>query len=188
MVYGVVHTTNLSGCDTYSFQATSDIENGALVTKGDLVNGERDIYVANTPATVTLATEKVYLVANPAWDYDECKITNQNEENYINKAGVPFRVYDLKPTKKFRITNYSITGDVAEGKYVGLSNGSSKMTVSDDAPTGSAFIGVIRNVDTIGFPYAVGSGGEPVTVGSENMGYAIDNRATMVTIEVVKNG
>lgn len=189
MAYGVVHTTNLDGCETYDFQATSNIENGSLITKGNLVTGERNIYVAGTPATATLATEKVYLVANPAWDYDESRSTNQNEENYIIKAGTTFRAYELKPNKKFALSSYSITGtDLAAGQFVGLTNGAVKVTATAAAPDDSAFVGVIRYIDNLGFAYAVGSGGTPTTIGTENMGYAAENRASMVTIEVVKNG
>lgn len=188
MAYGVVHTTNISG-RCFDFQATSAVENGSLVTDGGLVTGERNIYVAGTPATATLADKNVYLVANPAWSYDESKTTNQNEENYINKADTPFRVYELKEHDKFTLTNYSITGaDLAVGQYVGLTDGSMKPVASATAPTDSAFVGIIRYIDNLGFAYAVGSGGTSTTIGTENMGYAVDNRASMVTIEVVKNG
>ena len=139
MAYGVVHTTNLHGCDIYNFQSKKDIENGSLITMGDLVDGERNIYTANLPATDSLATAPVYLVANPAWDYDDCKTENQNEKNYINKAGVAFRGYELKPHKRFKITSYSIDPinedtALAVGQFVGLQNGSGKMKASQTVP------------------------------------------------------
>lgn len=49
--YNVVETTNMWGSKCLSFQATSDIENGMLVAKGDLVTGETDIYTASVPTT-----------------------------------------------------------------------------------------------------------------------------------------
>lgn len=188
MAYGVVHTTNLSGCDCYSFMnADSDIENGSLVTKGDLVEGERDIYQCAAPATATLGTSPVFLVANPAWNYDDCSVINQNEDNYINKAGKPFRVYELKPNKRYRVSVGMLTGTVAAGSYVGLSNGSFKGAVTTSAPTGSAFVGKIISIDSIGFDYAVGSAGITSGSGKTATGGVVQNTQKFALIEVVQN-
>lgn len=178
--YGVVYTTNLSGCDNYSFQSAVAIENGSLVTKGNLVANEREIYEAVAPATATLATEKVYLVANPAWSYDDSYAKNQNEDQFINVAGNSFRVYELKANKRFKVTDYSITPidgttPVAVGQYVGLANGSMKPVASVAKPAGSAFVGKIIAVDQTGFGYSVGSAGTVNTI------------TKMVLIEVVAN-
>lgn len=90
-----VETTNVYGCPCFSLQSTVDVQNGAVVGKGDLVTGESSIYAA-----LDDYSDGIYLVANPAWSYDTSRQVNQNEENYINKAGIPFRVYGLK-----KITN-----------------------------------------------------------------------------------
>lgn len=167
--YGVVYTTNLSGCDNYSFQSTTDVENGALLSKGDLVTGEREIYVAGTDET-----KPAYLVANPAWSYDDSYAKNQNEDQYINVAGKAFRVYELKPNKKFTVTDYSITaaaGTLVEGATINVTGG--KLTTATVAT--SAFVGKVRKIDTTGFAYSVGSAG------------TVDTTTKMVTIEVVKN-
>jgi hypothetical protein len=167
--YGVVHTTNLSGCDNYSFQSTINVENGALVSKGELISGEREIYSAGTDET-----KPAYLVAHPAWSYDDSYAKNQNEDQYINLAGKAFRVYELKPNKKFKITNYSITdtaGSLAVGSIVNVTGG--KLTTATVAT--SVFVGKVIAIDTYGFSYAVGSTG------------SVDTTTKMVTIEVVKN-
>lgn len=188
MAYGVVHTSNLLGCDCYSFiNEDVDIENGSLVTKGDLLDGERDIYKCAAPATATLGTAPVYLVANPAWSYDDCSITNQNEDAFINKAGVPFRVYELKPTKRFRVSVGMLTGTVKKGSYVGLANASYKGAVTDAAPTGSAFVGKIIAIDDIGFDYCVGSAGTTSGSGDNATGGVIANTQKFALIEVVSN-
>ena len=168
MAYGVVHTTNLSGCDNYSFQYTADIENGALVAKGALVEGERQIYTA-----VLDAKEPAYLVANPAWIYDDSTYAKKQEDAYINKGGKAFRVYELKANKKFAITSYSIVGgdDVAIGDELGVT-AAGKLS---KAVTDSALIVKVTAIDNYGFPYAVGSAG------------TVDTTVTMVTVEVVKN-
>ena len=168
MAYGVVHTTNLSGCDNYSFQYTADIENGALVAKGALVEGERQIYTA-----VLDAKEPAYLVANPAWNYDDSTYAKKQEDAYINKAGKAFRVYELKANKKFAITSYSIVGgdDVKIGDELGVTAaGKLSKAVAD-----SALIVKVTAIDNYGFAYAVGSAG------------TVDTTVKMITVEVVKN-
>lgn len=189
MAYGVVHTTNISG-RCFDFQATSDMENGSVVTNGGLVTGERNIYMANTPATATLATDKAYLVANPAWNYDDCSVMNQNDDHYINKAGMPFRAYELREHDKFKVTDYSIekTADFAVGQFVGLADGSHKLKASAAAPTDSAFVGKVIAIDALDFAYAIGSAGTALTIGGESMGSVVDGGAKMVLIEVLKNG
>lgn len=168
MAYGVVHTTNLSGCDNYSFQHTADIENGALVAKGDLIEGERQIYAA-----VLDAKEPAYLVANPALVYDDSTYAKRQEDAYINKAGKAFRVYELKANKKYAITSYSIVG--GESVKVGDELGVTAAGKLSNAVTDSALIVKVTAIDTYGFPYAVGSAG------------TVDTTVKMVTVEVVKN-
>ena len=86
----VAESTNLTGARIFSLQATKDIQNGVIVGKGDLVTGKDQIYTA-----LDDYTDGMYLVLNPAWSYDDSKLVNQNEENYVNKSDKPFRVYRL---------------------------------------------------------------------------------------------
>ena len=46
MSYMVVETTLVDGARLFSLQSTKDLQNGAVVGKGDLVTGEREIYNA----------------------------------------------------------------------------------------------------------------------------------------------
>lgn len=168
MAYGVVYTTNLSGCDNYSFQHTADIENGTLVAKGELVEGERQVY------KVDMDNKKPsYLVAHPAWNYDDSTYAKKQEDAYINKAGKAFRVYELKPEKKFAITSYSIEkGDtVVVGDTLGVTT-SGKLKKNE---TGSALQVKVEAIDNYGFKYAVGSAGN------------VSTGAKMVTVRVIKN-
>ena len=172
MAYGVVYTTNLSGCNNYSFQHTADIENGTLVAKGELVDGERQIYKAELDAS-----KPAYLVAHPAWNYDDSTYDKKQEDAYINKANKAFRVYELKPEKKFAITSYSIyNGEsvydtVAKDDVLGVNaKGQLDKSVAD-----SALLVKVEAVDNYGFAYAVGSAGK-VTTG-----------AKMVTVRVIQN-
>jgi len=196
--YNVVETTNMWGSKCLSFQATTDIENGMLIAKGDLVTGETDIYNATVPTT----SDEVYLVANPAWSYDDSSVTNQNEENFINKAGIAFRGYQLKKDNKFKIYSMAITPvtetkdgvtkdvDVAVGQYITVDGTTNKPKAVTEKPT-SGFVGKVIAVEEIGFPYCVGSIGQNVIIGygdnAVSMGHAVDTRVTKVTIEVMKN-
>lgn len=168
MAYGVVHTTNLSGCDNYSFQYTADIENGTLVAKGALVEGERQVYHA-----VLDASKPAFLVANPAWNYDNSTYAKSQEDAYINAKGKAFRVYELKENKKFAVTSYSIVGGdtVKVGDELGV-GADGKLS---NAVTDSALIVKVVAVDVYGFAYPVGAAG------------TADTTVKLITVEVVKN-
>ena len=112
----VAESTNLTGARIFSLQATKDIQNGAIVAKGDLVTGEKSVYKADD-----YTTGDKYLVLNPAWSYDNNRMTDQNEENYVNKAGVAFRAYKLEKDMKFKISNIAETFNIGdEIDFIGI--------------------------------------------------------------------
>ena len=168
----VAESTNLTGARIFSLQATKDIQNGAIVAKGDLVTGEKSIYKADDYT----AGDK-YLVLNPAWSYNNNRMTDQNEENYVNKAGVSFRAYKLEKDMKFKISNIAetfeigneIEYDAVSGKYkVGSSTG---LKVVDK--------------EEVGFPYCIGSIGVQVVGDSGNeSGSAKGAKTVKYTVEV----
>ena len=188
--YNVVETTNMWGSKCLSFQATSDIENGMFIAKGDLIAGETDVYAAAVPTT----SDEVYLVANPAWSYNDNSLTDQNEENFINKAGIAFRGYQLKKDNKFKIYSTAITpvsgSELAKGQFITV-DGTTHKPKAVAAKPSTGFVGKIADIETLGFPYCVGSLGKNIVIGSGDnavsMGYAADTRVTKVTIEVIKN-
>lgn len=171
--YMTVETTNLEGCANFSLQSTSDIQNGAIVGKGDLVTGEKSVYTA-----LDDYTDGMYLVANPAWSYNDNSATDQNEENFINKAGVPFRVYELKKDRKYKIGNVPATITLEKGDFVEFKDGAYAKAATDTKLK-------VVDVEEIGFPYCIGSAGVAITGDSTNeYGYAIDTRVVKYTIEV----
>jgi hypothetical protein len=174
-VYGIFESTNLS--KNFFMQSAMEIENGWLVTRGDLIT--KDIYEALLPSTATLATAAAFVVGNPAWSYDTSSIVNQNENAFINPANRAFRVYELKVNERFTIADYGIdlsgVGDVAEeGQFVALAADSGRPVASTTMPTGSAFVGKIVAVKEQGNEYFIGDD--------------IDLRTTKVVIEVIQNG
>lgn len=154
--YGVVETTKITEICYDFVNATTNIENGWVVKKGDLVTGERNVYTAAVPAV----TDKVYLVANPAWSYTDIP-SEQGEENFINVANKVFRGYGLADTNKFGVKAYSITPvdastPITVGDYVGVDGTTMKLIdLGATEPDGDTrgFIGKVTEVYDAGiFP------------------------------------
>ena len=174
MSYMVVETTLVDGARLFSLQATEDIQNGAIVGKGDLVTGEREIYNA-----IDEVTGGKYLVANPAFSYDDSRLVNQNEENYINKKGIAFRAYRLEKDMKYKIYNVDETFSV--GDYVKYNATAGKYEKDSSNASGLKVVAV----EEVGFPYCIGSIGAKVVGDSGNeYGYATGAKTTKYTIEV----
>ena len=174
MSYMVVETTLVDGARLFSLQSTKDLQNGAIVGKGDLVTGEREIYNA-----VDEVTDGKYLVASPAWSYDDSRLVNQNEENYINKKGIAFRAYRLEKDMKYKISNVDETFSV--GDYVKYNATAGKYEKDSSNASGLKVVAV----EEVGFPYCIGSIGAKVVGDSGNeYGYATGAKTTKYTIEV----
>ena len=174
MSYMVVETTLVDGARLFSLQSTKDLQNGAVVGKGDLVTGEREIYNA-----LDDVTDGKYLVANPAFSYDDSRIVNQNEENYINKKGIAFRAYRLEKDMKYKIYNVDETFSV--GDYVKYNATAGKYEKDSSNASGLKVVAV----EEVGFPYCIGSIGAKVVGDSGNeYGYATGAKTTKYTIEV----
>ena len=174
MSYMVVETTLVDGARLFSLQSTKDLQNGAVVGKGDLVTDEREIYNA-----IDEVTGGKYLVANPAWSYDDSRLVNQNEENYINKKGIAFRAYRLEKDMKYKIYNVDETFSV--GDYVKYNATAGKYEKDSSNASGLKVVAV----EEVGFPYCIGSIGAKVVGDSGNeYGYATGAKTTKYTIEV----
>ena len=173
MSYMVVETTLVDGARLFSLQSTEDIQNGAIVGKGELVTGEREIYNA-----LDDVTGGMYLVANPAWSYDDNRLVNQNEENFINKAGIAYRVYRLEKDMKFKVAGIEAT--FAVGDEVKYDPATETYVAGTD--TGLKVVAV----EEVGFPYCIGSIGTQVVGDTGNeYGYATGAKTTKYTIEVM---
>ena len=154
--YTVVETSKLAavrgGGHIYSVIADEDIQNGHIGYVGMLAEGVegQETYEFGIFDAETLGKKKAVLVANPEWDYDECKKTNQALYNYINKADVPFRAYDLADNDVFAVSapGFDSTGvaSIEKGQYVILAADATTMKiVATEAETeGKGFVGVIE--------------------------------------------
>lgn len=170
--YMVAESSNLTGARIFSLQSTKDLQNGAIVTKGDLVTGETSVYTAND-----YESGDKYLVLNPAWSYDNNRMTDQNEENFVNKKGIAFRTYKLEKDMNYKIYNIAETFDIGD-------------EVEYDSETGKYKKGTATGLkiiakEEVGFPYCIGSFGAKVVGDTNNeYGYATGAKTVKYTIEV----
>ena len=151
--YTVVETSKIAairgGGHAYSLIADVDVENGHIGYVGDLaadVEGlETHEFLA--PATALINKQKVVLVANPEWNYDETRKSNQALYNYINEADKPFRGLDLMAGDAYAVSAQGINaggGDVTIGKYVIAENGKTTVKMVEEAEiVGQGFYGKI---------------------------------------------
>lgn len=169
--HSVAQSTFLEGSVCRSFISDADIDNGTLITKGDLEDGEREIYKAEYDVT-----KPAFLALDVAWVYDDYNYERKYDEAvYTNKACRPFRAYQLKPLQRYKVST-DITADKLEnGDFVIMDATGKLKKAASETNAGNAFVGKVIAVDKLGFTYAVG------TVGG------IDTGTSMYEIEVVKN-
>lgn len=107
--------------------AYAEIENGRIVHVGAL-DGERDVHIATAP-TADSKKDELGFVAGVCLFYDESK--RHYEDEWVNEAGRPVRVYMYHPNDIFSLTKEGFEGTPEVGKYVNFTAGSVKLTVVD---------------------------------------------------------
>lgn len=138
MNYTVFDSTNMlstkRGARIFDVVADTDIENGTFGYLDGVAEGETVIYnfVAGYKKGST-----VVVVDNPAWDADTCHRVNQRKDKYINKAGIPFRVREVKINDKFAISIDGVTKATQEkmdkDAYVTIDATTGKLVASETA-------------------------------------------------------
>lgn len=169
--HAIAYSTKLDGGLCFSFISTVALDNGMLVAKGELEEGEREIYKAEFDVT-----KPAYLVLNPAWQYDDSSYAKKYDEGlYYIEACKPFRGYELLPKRRFEVSVEAFDGEIAQGDYViATAEGKIKKAASE-TNDGNAFVGKVIAETTHGFAYYVGSAG------------TVDTGSKFYTIEVIKN-
>lgn len=130
-----------------SVKHSADMSNGSVVNLGALVAGETELHQVAVPATATLASEEVLLVASPELMYDSLK---KGLADFTNKANVAARAYHLVAGDVFTVTDDMITGASVVGQYVSPQNGSLLLAASAGLPS-TRFIGKVIAKETLGF-------------------------------------
>ena len=150
----VVETSKLlavnGGEHIYSLISDSEVENGHIGYVGDIVDGEGiEIRSFEVFDVDTINKRRVVLAANPEWDYDESRRTNQAMCNYSNEANVPFRAYGLALSGDvYGVTEGGIdkgsATEIEVGQYVTNAADSTKAhVVNESATVGRGFVGKI---------------------------------------------
>jgi len=171
--YAVVRTDNMFGTDVRAGLVSlkymgadgaeaAEIENGSVVKLKELAAGEREIFVAVTPAAND-EMKDIALVAAPEVMYDEHM---KNLDAYINEAGKTVRGYLLHDGNIFSVTSEALVGDdPKEGDVVELAAGT-KLKAVASATAGSTVIGKIIAVENAGrYTYYVIRVGEVAAAG-----------------------
>lgn len=175
--YTVVETSKIAavrgGGHMYSLISDVDVENGHIGYVGEMAGRVEGIetheFVA--PSADVINKQRVILVANPEWSYDECKRSNQALYNFVNEAERPFRGYDLMAHDMYAVTAEGIDAGEAEieiGKYVIVQEGKTTVKMVEEADIdGQGFYGkivgsakrslgwTVKNGATYGHPYVV---------------------------------
>ena len=175
-LYGIFESTLITGRN-FSFVSDKDLENGMLVHRGDIVSTIKgnEVYQAIVPTAASISrNERVYVIGNPAWSYDDSSIVNHNEDKYFIPAGKIFRVYSLNASDRFGIADYGIEGNPVDvGDYIRLLADSTKPESATALPA-NGFAARVIEVRDMGHEYWVGQ--------------LIDQRTRMIRVEVVRNG
>lgn len=126
----------------YVSTTATAIQNGQMVTIGDLVSGEREIHKLATPA----ATSTYFgLVCTPEVMYDEKKQLDEFE----NAADTIVRVGILQKGDIFSATAEAFDATPTVGKLVELA-AATTMKVVATATASSTQVGKIVAIDTVG--------------------------------------
>lgn len=178
VTYAVVETSKIAavrgGGHNYSLISDVDVQNGHIGYVGELAADVEGLETHEflKPTADLINKQKVVLVADTEWDYDETQRENQAMRNYVNKADVAFRAYDLMPYDVYAVTkegiNYGDADAPVVGKYVIPEAGKTTVKMVEQAETeGQGFYGKIigsakrglgwttRNGNVYGHPYIV---------------------------------
>jgi len=142
MAYGIFIAENMAstkvGSLLRSAQQATAIENGFIVTLGNLVSGEENLY---TSSAISANTDTVYLVDGV--EVVASEETTKGLDDYQNVANKPFRVRKPMVGDIFSISEASITelagGQVVEGNFVETPASGNKLTEAAALTAGVSF-------------------------------------------------
>ena len=127
-----------------------DVENGTFGYLEGLADGYSHIY--NFKAGVKEG-EFVVVSDQPAWSEDTSRMTNQRKDNFVIKAGTPFRVRVVKKNDEFAISAEGFTPATMEAadkdKYVTIDE-SGKLAVANAPVDGAVMNGKIMRTRVMG--------------------------------------
>lgn len=153
--YNVFETTSLRAVHyaerIFDAVATEDIENGTFGYFDGLADGYDHIYNFK-PGTKNGAF--VVVANNPAWDEDNCRITNQRRDKYIIPAGTPFRAFVVHLNDEFATAIEGVTtaskAKMDVNAFVTIDATTGKLVASDKSTDGAIMEGQVMRKRTSG--------------------------------------
>lgn len=130
------------GADSHivSVKLAKDMKQGNIVTVGNKVEGEREIYNAAAPTT---ATDKIVVLTTPFHPYSPL----DNEKDFVLKAGVPQRAHYLTSGDVITVTEDLIEGSPVKNQFVSAQDGKEKLKFSASSPS-AATIFVVDDIES----------------------------------------
>jgi hypothetical protein len=130
----------------YSVYHDAELQNGYVCNLGALKSGERELYAVATPATASLGTEEIVLIASPEVMYNAA---TDDVRAFAITAGDAARAYGLKVGDTVTITDAVLTGTTEVGKYLVPANASLKLAAAADLTGATRFAGKVIEKGTL---------------------------------------
>lgn len=140
-----VQAIYVGNIDTVQHDAV--MKNGYVCNLGAKVTGNPEAFVVATPATATLGTEEVVLIASPEVMYE----ANKNISDFEIAANKPARAYHLTVGDVILFSDDLIDGTPVVGQYVIPQNGSLKLVAAADLSGGTRLAFKVDAQTTIGY-------------------------------------
>lgn len=123
---GIINLDAIASAQLFSLRHNSVLENGHVCNLGALAAGETDVFTVAVPATATLATEAIVLVATPEIMADESRPIG----DFTIPAGANARGVRLVPGNIVTISDDMITGATVVGQHVVAANASLRLAAN----------------------------------------------------------
>lgn len=136
-----------TGSGSSAVSTPTEIDNGNVLKVGDLMDGEREIYIG-TAVAANDDLKDIVLLAAPEVMYDE---RLNSLDDYYNVANKAIRGYRFHDGQIFSLTKEALAGKTTPevGDIVELAAGT-KLNVAASATSGSTQVGRIIAVDVVG--------------------------------------
>lgn len=128
-----------------SVKSAAELQNGFVVYAHALAAGEREVFTAVQPATATITTDEVLLIASPEVTYN----AGETIVDFTNAIGVAARAIPLRTNDIVTISDLVITGTTVVGQFLIPQNASYQLALAATLAGGTRFAGEIIEKTTI---------------------------------------
>lgn len=133
----------------FSVRAPKELENGHVITLGDIEANNRDVHTGVVP----VAEDKVVLIAEVPIVYDNNTLGSGQEKFFAIEKDEVVRAYELQENDKFSVTKEGIEGDPVVGEYL-VTGAGTKLVPSATIPAKGFAAKVVRE-EPVGGKFAL---------------------------------